>query len=132
MEPGLAGPRLVLVNFGVVLHGPADDDAFIVRLIAVGERLREAVRAATAAEPDCEATEACSYHYLNDPDIEINAARCLACGAWTTDHYKPDQVAGLISGSALRGVLLCEPCRVAVECGEMPADVLARLPFEEG
>jgi hypothetical protein len=122
----------VLINLGVVLHAPADDDAFSERLMAVGERLREAVRAAAAAEPDCEATGACSYHYLIGPDIEINAARCLACGAWTTDHYKPDRVAGLISGSALRGVFLCEPCRVAVECGEMPADILASLPFEEG
>lgn len=68
------------------------------------------------------------YHHLDDPDT--NAARCASCGTWTTDHYKPDQVAGIISGSVLRGVFLCEPCRVAVIYGEMPADRLRGLPFE--
>jgi len=119
----------VLINLGVVFHGATDDDTFGERLCDTARRLSEAVRAAAAAEPGCESTGACSYHHLNEP--EINLTRCVACGGWTTDHSKPDQVAGVMSGSPLRGVFLCGPCRVAVSCGEMPAERLIALPFEE-
>jgi len=122
-----AEPRLVLINVGVILRAPPDEDALSERLLAVAERLREAVRAAAAAEPDCDATGCSSYHYLGD--LDTNAARCAACGAWTTDHDKPDPVAGIRSGAVLNGVFLCEPCRAAIVNREMPADVLRRLPF---
>jgi hypothetical protein len=99
----------VVLSTSIVVDVEPGEAGNSARLKEIAQRLSSAILLAFEGESFVEVTAKISYEWLNEPGA--NFGRCTDCGRLVSDYAKPHQINGLIDGTVVEGMLICDECR---------------------